>query len=436
MHWIVVSAIASVALLIAFVPFAETDQGLTLTIYVASLVGASLTFVVLHTGRIRAAGAMFSVIALLLSYVGAFATGHIGSPQLATVVLVITITGFLVNTRAGIWMAATTSLLLLALVYGRESGVVPEPFIGRSPYMTWAALTSIIALSAVFLHVFVGAVTAARRDAAEKSAALEQEMLRREKVEASLRRAEKLEALGRLTGGIAHDFNNILTVLLAESQMLEAHVSAGRPLGDEELEQISEIRRSSERAAGLTSQLLSFSRQRVGTPAIIDPNPALKRLQPMLRRVIREEIRLDVGPLADVGALRMDAAQFDQLVMNLVLNARDALPGRGQITVYTEAADCDESWVAAHSNARLGPHIVLGVLDTGAGIDVEHLDQIFDPFFTTKGPDEGSGLGLMVCHRIVTDHDGSIEVRSQKGEGATFSIWLPADGCEAVDAIA
>ncbi len=277
------------------------------------------------------AGALCSFFALLLSLVGFFSSAGIGSPQLATVVLVITITGFLVGTSAGIWTAVAVSVLLLALVYGREIGVVPEPLAGDSPYMTWAALTSIIALSAVFVHVFVSAMTDARRDAAEKSSALEEEMQGRERAEASLRRAEKLEALGRLTGGIAHDFNNILTVLLAESQMLEAHAVAGRPLGAEEVEQIAELRRSSERAAALTGQLLSFSRQRVGTPELIDPNVALERLQPLLRRVVREEIRLDVDLLPKVGAVRMDTAQFDQVVMNLILNACDALPGRGEI---------------------------------------------------------------------------------------------------------
>ena len=140
-HWIVVSAIVAVALLIALLPFAETDRGLMLTIYAASLVAALLTIVVLHTGRIRGAGAMFSVITLLLTFVGTFATGHVTSPQLATVVLVITITGFLVNPRAGIWMAVTSSLLLLALVFGREIGVVPEPFIGGSSEKTCSVLS-------------------------------------------------------------------------------------------------------------------------------------------------------------------------------------------------------------------------------------------------------------------------------------------------------
>jgi signal transduction histidine kinase/CheY-like chemotaxis protein len=293
--------------------------------------------------------------------------------------------------------------------------------------MTWAALTSIIALSAVFVHVFVSAMNDARRDAAEKSSALEEEMLRREKAEAALRRAEKLEALGRLTGGIAHDFNNILTVLLAESQMLEEHAVAGRPLGAEELEQIAELRRSSERAAALTGQLLSFSRQRVGTPEIIDLNAALRRLQPLLKRVIREEIRLDIDLPAKVGAVRMEVAQFDQVVMNLILNACDALPSRGQVTVHTATVDCDETWLATHPDARLGPHVMLSVSDTGSGIGAEHIDQIFDPFFTTKDQSlrPGTGLGLASVHGIVTAAGGHITVESEEGSGTRFCVYLP-----------
>jgi signal transduction histidine kinase len=424
-HWIVLTSLLVVSALELFVVSIEREVDFMLGALLAFQVGAIVSFVLLHTGHIRAAGSNLVLLALLFCYMASFAVGGVRSPQLATAVLVIVVTGFLVGTRAAIWIAFATSVSLLGLVVGREMGLVPEGGLVASPYTTWAALTVVLSLAAVFLHIFVGAMNAARQEAAEKSVRLEEEMKRREEAEASLVRAEKLEALGRLTGGIAHDFNNILTVLLAESQLLESHAAAGRPLSSEELEQIAEIRRSSERAAALTSQLLSFARQRVGTPSAVDPDAAIRQLEPMLQRLIREDIELEAAPLDARGFVCMDPAQFDQVVMNLVLNARDAVGGSGRIAVSTGAVDVDESFARLHADATPGPHVVVEVSDTGEGIAVADLDRIFDPFFTTKDQGRGTGLGLASVHGIVTQAGGHITVESSIGRGARFRVHLP-----------
>jgi signal transduction histidine kinase/CheY-like chemotaxis protein len=319
-------------------------------------------------------------------------------------------------------MAIATSVSLLGLEFMRDLGLAPAPFLTASRFTVWAALSSVLALSAVFLQIFVGTVNAARREAAEKSARLEEEMRRRVQAEASLHQAQKLEALGRLTGGIAHDFNNILTVLLADSDGLARHAATGRPLTDVELEQIGEIRSSTERASALTRQLLAFSSQQTGVPEVVDPDEAIVRFEPMLRRLVREDIDLHIEPGAGGATTCIDPAQFEQVLMNLVLNAVDAMPAGGELTIRTEGGGglAEER---TGDRPRIG--VVLVVSDTGKGIDARDVDRVFDPFFTTKGPGRGTGLGLSSVHGIVTGAGGRIGVESQPGRGTTFRVHLP-----------
>ncbi len=424
-HWLLLTAIVAMTPLTALIPIVETDYQYSLPIYVVALVGALVVFGVLHLGFIQTAGALFALLAWLTTMWAAFASAGVGSPQLSMAVLSIIITGFIWSGRAAIGMAVATSISLLGIELARDFGFAPDPFISASRFTVWAALSSVLALSAVFLQIFMRTVGAAREETALKSRRLEEEMRRREKAEVSLHRSQKLEALGRLAGGIAHDFNNILTVLLAESEQLEDHARSGRPLSRGELEQIAEIRASSERASALTSQLLAFSRQRPGAPGLVQLEATVQRMAPMLVRLVREDVRLDWDLGAAAASVRIDEGQLEQVLMNLVLNARDALPRGGRIGISTRRVELDEGWVDENPDAHAGPHVVLEVSDDGVGIDPEDLESIFDPFFTTKGPGSGTGLGLASAHGSVVQAGGHITVESEPDRGTRFRVYLP-----------
>ncbi len=436
-HWILVAAAVATSTLLLIEASTTPFESYRSPALLLCFFGTFGSLVLLHRGYVRVAGMTFSLLALASVSFAAFMLGNVRSPHLATAVLVIMITGFLVGTRVAIGIGLLTSASMLAMVVARDLGFQPpEGLPGSRPYVTWAALSSILALSAIFLHVFVRAMNEAREESAEKSRRLEEEMARRAEAEASLVRAEKLEALGRLAGGIAHDFNNIITVLLAEAQLLESHAASGLPVSDEQRQHIAEIRRSSERAANLTGQLLSFARQRVGTPSALEPNAAIERLEPMLVRLIREDIRLEVGPLAAAGVVRMDAGQFERVVMNLVLNARDAMPGGGHLRIETQNVEIDGRWTDRHPSASPGPHVLIEVSDTGTGIALADLDRIFDPFFTTKDQGRGTGLGLASVHGIVTQAGGLIRVDSEVGKGTRIGVALPVSAEVAAPAAA
>ena len=427
-HWLAIAAITTVVPLTVLVPLTETAPNIpyVLPLYLSTLIASMAIFVVLHLGWIKTAGVLFSLLGWLVTAWASFAIGGIASPQLSMAVLSIMLTGFLWSGPAAIGMAALTSISLLGFEMARDAGMLPAPHIVATRFTTWLALSSVLALAAVFLQIFVRTLHAARNDAAQQSRRLEEEMKRRVETEASLQRAQKLEALGRLTGGIAHDFNNILTVLLGESEMLEDHAATGRPLTDEELEQITDIRISAERASALTRQLLAFSRRQSGIPEIIDPDRTLERLQPMLTRLIREDVTLRAVCGAGGAQIRIDAGQLEQVLMNLVLNARDAMPWGGEITLETSSAHLDDRHAVQDPNAHPGEYVVISVADTGVGIHPADLERIFDPFFTTKGVGHGTGLGLASAHGIITQAGGFITVESEPERGTVFRLRLPA----------
>lgn len=424
-HWLSLTAIIFVAPLTALIPILEDEIRYKMPLYSVALVGALGIFLVLHRGWIQTASAMFAVLGWILTLWASFASGGVGSPQLALAVLVIMLTGFLWSGNGAILMAVVISASLLAVEFLRDIGLAPEPFIVATWFTTWAALSTVLAMSAVFLQIFVRTVHAARDDVAEKSRRLEEEMQRRIETEASLHRAQKLEALGRLTGGIAHDFNNILTVMLVEADLLEDDAAASRRLTDEERTHLNEIRASAERASALTRQLLAFSRHPVGVPEVMDPDRSIKNLEPMLRRLIREDVTLQIRPDAKDVPIQIGAGQFEQVLMNLVLNASDAMPRGGELTLATRRAALDGEFTALHPELRSGDYFLLEVTDTGAGISKEDLDRIFDPFFTTKGVGQGTGLGLASAHGIITRAGGGITAESELGRGTTFRIFLP-----------
>jgi len=246
------------------------------------------------------------------------------------------------------------------------------------------------------------------------------DVTQRRQLEEQLRQAQKIEAVGRLAGGVAHDFNNLLNVITGYGQMIF------RRLADSpEREKTRAILQAAERAAGLTRQLLAFSRKQVLEPKVLDLNAVVSGMDEMLRRLIGEDIELQADLAPDLGRTRADPGQIEQVLMNLVVNARDAMPRGGRVTLETTNAEMDEAYVRDHLGARPGRYVTLAVCDTGLGMDAETQKHIFEPFFTTKEKGKGTGLGLATVYGIVKQSEGYIWVDSAPGAGTTVRVFLP-----------
>ncbi len=240
-------------------------------------------------------------------------------------------------------------------------------------------------------------------------------------LERQLRMAQKMEAIGRLSGGIAHDFNNLLGVIIGYSRVLKRELGANNPQAEHALE----IEKAGQRAASLTKQLLAFSRQQVLSPAVLNLNTLAADMEKMLPQLLGEDIEVSLLLDPELGNVKADQSQIEQVIMNLAVNARDAMPMGGKLKIETSNVELDQTYVRSHPGSKLGSFVLLAVTDTGTGMDPATLTHIFEPFFTTKELGKGTGLGLATVYGIVKQSNGYIGLESTVGKGTSFQIYLP-----------
>jgi len=243
----------------------------------------------------------------------------------------------------------------------------------------------------------------------------------RKSLEVQLLQAQRMEAIGQLAGGVAHDFNNLLTAMIGYTDLLGDELGAGDP----RQETVGEIRAAADRAASLTRQLLAFSRRQTLQPAVINLSDVVRRLEPILRRLLGEHIRLDLRPAAQLHTVLADPAQMEAVLMNLALNARDAMPAGGTLRIETANVELDAAYAFDHAEVVPGQYVLLSASDTGTGMDARTQAHIFEPFFTTKEVGKGTGLGLATVYGIVRQSGGHVCVESEPDHGSAFKVYMP-----------
>jgi PAS domain S-box-containing protein len=288
-----------------------------------------------------------------------------------------------------------------------------EPAYNEYPVLTRSGVERTIAWRSVPLVDDAGRIVGLLRSG--------EDITDRRGLEEQFRQAQKMEAIGRLAGGVAHDFNNVLTAILGYCDLLKEDLRGNRAA----LEDVSEIRAAGERAARLTQQLLAFSRKQMVVPQVLDLNTVLQSTEKMLSRLIGEDVRLTIAPAPRVGRVKVDPGLVEQILLNLAVNARDAMPAGGELTISTSNATMDAAFTKRHVGSVAGDYAALTIRDTGVGMSPDVLQHIFEPFFTTKGQGKGTGLGLSTVYGIVKQSQGYITVESAPGAGTTFTIYLP-----------
>ena len=351
------------------------------------------------------------VVGTAFAYIAAYAPLYVvlgNTTGILAVVPVITAAwffGFRIGLLAGFLGFVVNSLLVILVA---ETG-----------WREWAADGGLLVTGAL---VLVGGVVGRLRDLASST---KRALTERRQLQEQLVQAQKMEAVGQLAGGVAHDFNNLLTVILASVEMGSMMLPAGE---DRPRATFQEIGKAALRAADLTRRLLSFSRQQVVEPVVLNLNEFILEVDKMFRRLIGENIELVTIPTADLGMVRADRDQMEQVLTNLAINAWDAMPDGGKLVIETATEYIDEEYCRLHPGVSAGEYVQLVVRDTGIGMTEDVKARVFEPFFTTKEVGMGTGLGLSTCYGIVSQIGGHITVESEPGAGASFRIYLPRVG--------
>ncbi len=293
----------------------------------------------------------------------------------------------------------------------------------RSPMPRVALVGGILMAGLLAFAVYMAETSQLHaKEVAATNKELKREIAGRAQAEEALRQAQKMEAVGRLAGGVAHDFNNLLMVIRGHAALSLNCFDPDNPLRRELLG----ILKAADRAALLTRQLLAFSRKQVLQPRVLDLNALVTQVAGLLPSLLGEDINLVMDLDSELGRVKADSAQMEQVIMNLVFNARDAMPDGGELTIQTANSHLDETWVRRHPGVRPGPYVMLAVRDTGHGMDEETQSHVFEPFFTTKDRSKGTGLGLATVYGTVSQSEGCVTISSKLGEGTTVQIYLPS----------
>jgi PAS domain S-box-containing protein len=310
------------------------------------------------------------------------------------------------------------------LVYKSANSGIPTEFRLKKPDDSWIWLEALA--NNQYANPSIRGIVITARDITERK----RSELEKDRLNAQLLQAQKMEAVGHLAGGIAHDFNNMLSVVIGHTEMALINLDPGNAMHS----CLNSIHEAARRSADLVRQLLAFARRQTISPKVLDVNDTISGMLTMLRRLIGEDIDLTWTPGQCLGKIRIDPSQLDQILANLMVNARDAIAGVGKVTIETEIVALDEAYCASHPGFLPGRYVMLSISDSGCGMDKKTLAQIFDPFFTTKSVGTGTGLGLAMVYGIIKQNDGFINVYSEPNRGTTFRIYLPV--VDAVEDIA
>jgi signal transduction histidine kinase/CheY-like chemotaxis protein len=436
---------------------APVEPEVTLLSLSASVLLILLTFTaltLLRRGRFNLSvatvtGGLLLALALLLTLGGLANSGAL----LLGFAIPIALAGLLASRRA-LLLTFGLSTLIVSLTAILEH--LSPPLAGFvTPHDDITVITvGLFTLAAGLLGLFLDRFGAVLRDALTAALAREQELERvraaletrsielereigeraaelaeRRTLEAQLLQAQKMESVGRLAGGVAHDFNNLLTAITGYADL----ALGALPHDAEARDDLGEIIKAAERACELVRQLLAFARKQIIEPRILNLNDLIDEIDNLLRRLIGADIELTIRPAPDLGSIKADPSQIEQVLINLAVNARDAMPDGGKLTIETTNVVLDDQRAQQHLDVTTGPYVLLTISDTGIGMTEAIKQQIFEPFFTTKGLGKGTGLGMATCYGIIKQHGGHIEVYSEPQQGATFNIYLPR--VEADDAV-
>ena len=416
--------------------------------HVTGAVVLLLGFVLLRRGRFQ-----WSVRLLIGGIVAASSVGIAWSgfqynlPNVRNLAVPLAMAALLIGRRA-LWTTMGVYALALGAAQLRDAGYLGGSGPGVAPSSPLGgAVSAIISLSILSLVLdrlgytlregFTLAVAQQRElqhatvELRTVNAALSEEMFRRQEVEAQLIAAQKMEAIARLSGGIAHDFNNLLTIIVGSAELSKMSIDNQHPIQ----ENLDEIATAAQRAAELTGQLLAFARKQLVEPRVLSVSECLLATEKMVRRLIGEDIELVCSPASETWCVRLDAGQFEQIILNLVVNARDAMSSGGRLTLASENVALQLPLASTHFDLGPGEYAVIVVADNGTGMDADTQSKIFEPFFTTKEKGKGTGLGLSTCYGIVKQAGGAIFCESAPGKGTKFRVYLPRTEADSVDEI-